>query len=320
MNSPPEPAIDSQWIRKVRGPRNQVDPSRPYHTLIERERTPAGSIEEVLTVFLTGRECRFTCLMCDLWKNTTEHALPPGVIPEQIRRALAALPGAKNIKLYNSASFFDNRAIPPADYPSIAELVEPFETVIVENHPLLTGEDCLQFSRMIKPALQVAMGLETIHPGVLRSLNKKMTPGDFSRAVAFLKGLDIQSRAFILLKPPFMSEKEGIIWTKRSIDFAFECGVDIVTVIPTRAGNGAMERLQRTGHFSPPALDSLEEVLEYGISLKAGPVFADTWDLERFSSCGRCFAERKERIERMNLDQQFVRKVQCNCEKTGFGS
>ena len=63
----------------------------------------------------------------------------------------------------------------------------------------------------------------------------------------FLTETDILSRAFILLKPPFMSEQEGIYWAERSIDFAFEAGVECCTVIPVRPGNGAMEKLMDQG-------------------------------------------------------------------------
>ena len=304
---------DDHWIRKSRGGKNQVDPFRPVHFLIEQERSLSGAIEDVATIFLTNKECRYACLMCDLWKNTTDTPVPPGAIPGQIEWALGQLPGTKHIKLYNSANFFDPGAIPPGDYTNIAELVAPFETVIVENHPLLTGERCLQFSRMIRPGLQVAMGLETVHPEVLSRLNKKMTPGDFRRAVRFLKQHGISARAFILLRPPFLSEEEGIHWAKQSVTYAFESGAACCTLIPTRPGNGAMDQLLRKGLFAPPCLASLEEVLEFGIGLNAGMVFADTWDLQQFSNCGSCFQKRKERIEHMNLWQEIIPVISCSC-------
>ena len=61
-----------------------VDPRRPYAFLCERERTAGGEIEEVATIFLTNRECPWRCLMCDLWRNTTNETVPAGAIAEQI--------------------------------------------------------------------------------------------------------------------------------------------------------------------------------------------------------------------------------------------
>jgi len=313
MNNPEDLQIDDHWIRNQRGLKNHVDPFRPYHFLIEKERSLSGEIEDVITIFLSNKECRFSCLMCDLWKNTTDVPVPEGAIPQQIEWALEQLPPAKQIKLYNSANFFDPGAIPTADHKRIAELVESFETVIVENHPILTGERCLQFARMLRPRLQVAMGLETVHPGVLRRLNKKMKPEDFRHSVKFLKGHGIGVRAFILLRPPFLSEKEGIQWAKESLIFAFNSGTDCCIMIPTRAGNGAMNQLQQKGHFSPPELSSLEHIQEFGLSLNRGMVFADTWDLEQFSRCEHCLEERKNRMEQMNLHQRFIPAVPCSC-------
>jgi radical SAM enzyme (TIGR01210 family) len=323
MIESPFPA-DDHWIREQRGTglassaqliREALDPWKPYAILSERERTAEGRIETVNTVFLTNRECRFTCLMCDLWKNTTRSRVPAGAIPAQIRRALDQLPRARHIKLYNSGNFFDPGAIPPEDYPAIAELLKDYHTLTVENHPLLTGESCLAFARMLAPRLTVAMGLETVHPEVLEKLNKKMRVEDFSRAVAFLREHRIGTRAFILLRPPYLNEEEGVEWAMKSLDFALDSGTEVCTVIPTRAGNGAMERLQEAGLFSPPSLRSLEKVLEYGIQAcrarGSGRVFADTWDLALFSDCPECTEARSRRIEEMNLRQALLPALSC---------
>jgi radical SAM enzyme (TIGR01210 family) len=306
--------MNSSWIVSQRGNRNKLDPGRPYAYLVEKERNASGKIEETAIIFLTNKECSFTCLMCDLWKNTTDISVPEGSIPAQIEWALSKMPRAKHLKLYNSGSFFDERAIPEKDYAKIASLVEHFETVIVEAHPRLIGEKCLRFRDMLKPELEVAIGLETVHPEVLQKLNKQMTPQDFRNGVNFLSVNNIKSRAFILLRPPFMSESEGVYWAKRSLDFAFQSGIECCIVIPVRPGNGAMDLLMKNGDFSLPKIPSLEEVLEYGISLGQGRVFADVWDLKLFSTCGYCFDERIERLIQMNLQQKLTPQVSCNCD------
>ena len=224
------------------------------------------------------------------------------------------MPGVKHLKLYNSGSFFDTRAIPESDYLQIASLLKDFETVIVECHPKLISKKCLDFRDMLKPELQIAMGLETVHKEVLLRLNKQMTIEDFRNSADFLKTNEISTRAFILLRPPFMTEDEGIFWAERSIDFAFESGVECCTVIPVRAGNGAMDELIRKGEFNLPEIQSIETVLEYGIGLKSGRVFADTWDLGLFSKCDKCTDQRTQRLIEMNLSQKIVGTwCFCNC-------
>ncbi|MCX6254630.1 MAG: radical SAM protein [Bacteroidia bacterium] len=314
MSENPDLIINDRWIVSSRGRKNSVDPRKPYSWLVERERTASGKIEDIATIFLTNRECPFHCLMCDLWKNTTDESVPAGAIPDQIEWALNHLPDVKHLKLYNSGSFFDDRAIPEEDYKRIASLVSHFETIIVESHPKFIKDKCLIFRDMLKPELQVALGLETVHTEILRKLNKQMTPEDFINSVSYLKKYGILSRAFVLLRPPWLSESESIYWTERSIDFAFSTGVECCTVIPVRAGNGAMDLLMEQGCFTPPDIRSLETVLEYGIGLNAGRVFADVWDLGLFSSCKKCIDQRTNRLIAMNLSQKTVSRIKCSCD------
>src|SRR5271170_5552415 len=246
------------WILARRPDRNSLDPSQPYAFFVEDECSASGEIVPVATVFLTNCECPWRCVMCDLWKNTLAETVPVGAIPAQIDYALERLPPARQIKLYNSGSFFDVKAIPPRDYPAIVSRVASFDRVIVECHPALVGENCFRFKEQLTGRLEVAMGLETVHPQILERLNKRMTTDQFASAAALLREHDIDLRVFILVKPPFMCEEEAVYWAERSLDFAFDCGATAATLIPTRAGNGAMEELTGIGEFSPPSLATLE--------------------------------------------------------------
>jgi uncharacterized Fe-S cluster-containing MiaB family protein len=334
MPTPFSPPTSARIVA-ARGPKNALDPRRPYAFLLEDERSAAGEIVPVATLFLTNRECPFRCLMCDLWQNTTDETVPLGAIPAQIDFALSQLPPARQIKLYNSGNFFDPQAIPPDDHAAIIDRVRRFENVIVENHPRLTDERCLRFRDFLEAArwstgcsrpspgngppeggtpttLEIALGLETIHPQVLPALNKQMTVDDFDRATHFLTSHGIAVRAFILLRPPFLTEAEGIEWAIRSLEHAFTAGASCCSVIPVRAGNGIMQQLQAAGQFAPPTLDSLEAVLAAGIALEAGRVFVDLWDASKFSRCGHCCTARVERLQRMNLSQRREPPIFCD--------
>jgi radical SAM enzyme (TIGR01210 family) len=296
------PLLGDDWILARRPPRNTLAPDRPYAWLVEPEPAPRGTVD-VATLFLTNRECPYRCLMCDLWKNTLETSVVPGQIPEQIRWALAQLPPAQHLKLYNAGSFFDAKAIPHTDYPEIARLADSFERVIVECHPRLVGRRAWEFRSLLTGELEVALGLETVHPEVLPRLNKGMTLDDFAHATRALRAEGVHVRAFILVRPPFLSDAEGLEWARRSLDFAFSLGVECCSLIPTRAGNGAMEELAREGLFAPPSLETLEAALEYGLSLRAGRVLLDLWDIEKVSPDAPDRAERVARLRSMNLSQ-----------------
>lgn len=309
---PVKPHLRDPWIVEQRGVRNQVDPSIPYAYFVEEERLHNREIASIATIFLTNRECPWRCTMCDLWKNTTLDKVPPGSIPKQIEYALSRLPATRQIKLYNSGSFFDPSAIPLVDYPAIASMVRHFERVIVESHPALIQQNCFTFRQLVGTKLEVAMGLETVHPAVLEKLNKRMTLGQYQNAAAKLRANDIDLRSFILLQPPFMASGESFHWACRSIDFAVACHATAIALIPTRAGNGAMDSLAHSGAFEPPTLSLIEDAQDYGLSLAVSRIGVDMWEIGQIASAQCCHQQRLERIQEMNLSQQLQTRIECS--------
>ena len=312
------PQLTRAQIVGQRPPRTvTLDPFKPHGFFLEDELAASGRVVSCGTILLTNKECPWRCLMCDLWKNTLTQTVPLGAIPRQIEFAITQF-GSKpeHLKLYNAGSFFDPAAIPFADYPDIARSISFAKHVVVESHPRLIGEKALRLRDLLSGSLEVAMGLETIHPQVLPRLNKKFNLDHFSDASEFLRKEGIALRVFVLVKPPFLNDAEGIEWAVKSAAFAFDCGAAVVSLIPTRGGNGAMERLRSTGDFNPPRLTTLEHAHERSLKLKVGRVFADTWDLETFSNCAVCFEQRRHRLHVMNLSQKILPEIVCsNCNE-----
>lgn len=301
-----------RWILSQRPERRILDPRQPYAFLVEEECAASGEVVPVATIFLTNRECPWRCLMCDLWRNTLTESVPSGAIPEQIGFALSRLPAARHIKLYNSGSFFDVHAIPPDDYGAIAARIAPFERVIVESHPSLIGDRCFHFRDLLSAPLEVAMGLETVHPIALERLNKRLTLKQFADAAERLRENAIDLRVFILVQPPFVRKNQALHWAQRSLDYAFDCGATAATLIPTRAGNGATDHLMQSGDFAPPDLQTVEEALEYGIGTKRGRVFVDLWDIRQVAACSNCREQRIARLAKMNHSQLPGDAVLCD--------
>ncbi len=306
--------MTSPWVRSLRSPKRQIDSWAPLGHLWEEERSLDGGLLPALTVFLAGAECPFSCVFCDLWRETLDGVTPPGALPAQLRKALAAAgppPGPAAVKLYNASNFFEPRAVPSDDEAEILELVSPFARVTVECHPRLVGDRCLRFAERLSGSLEVAMGLETIHPEALSRFDKGMTLADFDCAAESLRRAGIGLRAFVLVAPPFVPPEEAVEWAVRSAEYAFERGAERVSLIPVREGNGALEALRQTGDFHPPRLAQLEEALERCLALDEGIVTADLWDARRFASCPNCADARLDRLDRMNRAGRDEPRIAC---------
>jgi radical SAM enzyme (TIGR01210 family) len=306
---------------------------RPQAFHLELERSESGEVVSVATVFLRNRRCPWRCIYCDLWKDMLTETVPLGAIPTQIDFALEALdtnastPVAKQIKLYNAGSFFDLKAIPPEDLPAIAQRVAKFDRVIVECHPALVGSSAVTFRDLLAEyastpsrKLEVAMGLEIADDEILARLNRQMTLDMFARAARFLREHEMALRTFVIVKPPFVRTDDAALHqAQRSIDFAFDCGSTMVSLIPARFGTSQLEALAKTGDFHPPELATMERALAYGINVQRGRVFADWWDLEKIKDCDECFAERRARLQGMNREQRILPAIRCeSCHDSRF--
>jgi radical SAM enzyme (TIGR01210 family) len=318
------------------------DPWRHQGVRVDEEPDRAGGRVRAATVFLTGRECPWRCVMCDLWRYTTVTDTPAGAIPHQIADALSTLRASgeaapPHLKLYNAGSFFDPRAVPPDDDEAIAAIVGPARRVIVESHPALVGdrtwrfqEQLRRFNRTHDCELEVAMGLETAHPAALEQLQKHLTVEGFASAAAKLAAHGVRLRVFLLVRPPFIAPDEQDDWLARSVDAALACGASTVSLIPTRLGNGPLDVLEADGAFRAPVLADLER--SFAIALRVAgqhvaasraygaadrtpagdrAVLADLWDVDRLAACRSCVGARRARLDAMNLGQRVEPAVAC---------
>ncbi len=218
------------------------------------------------------------------------------------------------MKLYNAGSFFDPRAVPVDDYDGIAAHLAGLARVIVESHPALVGSRVELFREALDrhrsadgtTDLEVAMGLETVHPLRARlpeqTIHGRRFQGGRSRTAA--TGV---RRCGSSCSSPLRSFQRGEQddWLIRSIETAFSCGASVVSLIPSRAGNGAMESLAAAGEFREPSSTTSSAASQSASppDRSRGRVFADLWDLKRFATCSACFDARRARLDAMNLEQ-----------------
>lgn len=353
------PRNPAKFLRSLRGAKQHLASDRSQGYNIELEPDGTGNLVSCATIFLTGSECRFTCSMCDLWQYTLDTETSPRSLPMQLERSLQEIASEQQdvrcVKLYNASNFFDVMNIPESDLASLATLVRSFERVVVENHPLLFRKASIldavkSFASQLDGALEIAMGLESVHPEAMQLLNKQMTLDDFQSAAKCLRELGISSRAFVLLQPPGDSPDESVEWSVRACEFAWDCGVRHCSIIPTRVASGWLTQIQALNQWQPPTAQQLEQSLKlalrrlHGDTPRTGTphssiqnvswdskakdrgriVTADLWDWGRLNGCCElCRDARRHRMEAMNAQQSTdpietnatgQLNVACGCE------
>lgn len=308
------PSADAR-IRGLRPAKPFVDSGRAHGFLVEEERRPGGAVEQTLTAFLSGAECPFTCAFCDLWRYTIDGPTPQGALTKQVKEVLteatASHPRLDRLKLYNASNWFDRRAVPDRDRAEIAALASSFAGVTVESHANTVGDATLELADRLEGRLEVAMGLETIHPVAAAQLNKRLDLSRFDSAAGFLRDHDIDLRVFVLLGVPHVPVEESVEWAVRSAAYAVARAAAVVSIIPVRRGNGELERLAAEGAFVPPTLRQLEAALEHGMSLGPAVVTVDLWDVARLPACDVCRSARVARMHRMQLTGAREPAVEC---------
>ncbi len=310
-----------------RSRRQQLRVDRPLAVSFDTERA-GGHEVGAATLLLTGAECPFTCLFCDLWQHTILTRTPLGAIPQQIAAATDELgewarssaqpsPPIAVLKLYNASNFFDERAVPEADDAAVIEAVRSLPLpddvlVVVECHPKIllstSGRRRLEIYAS-ELRLEVALGLESTAPGAMEALMKGATLEEFSCAFELVISAGASVRAFVLFGVPIGAgaglepSDQQRQWSLETLRWARDHGASCASVIPVRPGNGAMEILAANGEWQAPTLAQLEMTFKQALALeRQAPRFdvhLDTWDLEAVERGCLSEGEADRTIERL---------------------
>lgn len=175
------------------------------------------------------------------------------------------------IKLFTSGSFLDTREISISIRGRILrKLFEVFPNVKVfqmEARPedLLRNErfDALQTLQGEGRLTYVNLGLESANEDILHLINKGLRFSTYRKAVKIAKNYGFRIKTYLLLKPPFLSEKEAIQDALFSGRQALQTGSDTLSINPLSVHSGTfVEKLWKNGLYRPPWPQSLIYVLQ----------------------------------------------------------
>ncbi|MCK4458517.1 MAG: archaeosine biosynthesis radical SAM protein RaSEA [Methanosarcinales archaeon] len=305
-------------------------PNKPAAVWTSRDRLTDGVIGSLTMILRTYgcSRCRDGqgCTMCGFIRDSAPTPPSPENLVAQFEAAMARRPeGRFMVKIFTSGSFLDAAEMPPAagleilrrldDDPDVAK-------VLLETRPeFVTSEVMADCRQTIHKKLEVAIGVETSNDRIrLDCINKGFLFEDFVRASRIAHQHDSTVKAYLLLKPPFLSEGVAIRDIVKSVrDVSPYAETVSINLCNVQKGT-FVEKLLRRGDYRPPWLWSATSVLRQAktenpdLIITSDPVGAGS----RYGphNCGRCDSDVANAINRFSISQDTRDlRVMCDCKE-----
>ena len=329
-------------LKKDFAPRIQ-DPKKPVRFWSEKDLLNGKVVDAFVIIFRT-RGCTWSlksgCTMCgyfndSLWSKVTEEDLL-----KQFETAMQKYNGEKLVKIFNSGSFLDNSEVKPyVRLEILSRLAKKADKISVESRPEYVTDDGLSD---VKDAIQsktfeVGIGLETANDFVREhAVNKGFTFADYKNAADILKKNGSQLKTYVLIKPPFLTEKESIEDSIETVD-KIKGITDIISLNPTNVQRKTLvEYLWRRKQYRPAWLWSVVEILKEGKRIVGNKRIkcdiSGGGGLRGAHNCRKCDRKILDAISSFSLNQEVnvFDDLECECydewldqldiESIGFGS
>ncbi len=296
----------------------RLDPRRPVaiwkgHDLL------GGRIVESLTVILRTVGCRWNrCTMCGYASEGAPATAEDLLV--QFESALQRLsPDAKVMKIYTSGSFLDPREVPYRVRDRVIDILKSagIERLVIESRPEHITPERVE-ACLSRLDTEFAIGLETSNDLIRQEIIcKGFTFEDFALASEAVHDQDGRVKAYLLLKPPLLSEGEALrdaissAWAARKY-------ADVLSLNLCNIQRGTyVERLWERGEYRPPWLWSAVEVLK----MVEGPIICDpvgAGTRRGPHNCGQCDASIAEAIRKHALTQDLsvFKDLDCECKES----
>ena len=237
-----------------------------------------GRMVKQAVVMLPGAGCAWAkksggCHMCGFSGATRKYSrgihLPLALFKLLISRAKNLLSTSDVVAVYNGGSFFNpdelSEALPEWLCGNIAKLADVKE-LFVESRPEYIQEEQIRslVSILGGKTLKVGIGLECSTDTIRQHcVHKGFSKAQYKRAVDILKVNGASVLTYVLLKPPFLTEKESIDEAVATIEYAFASGsTEVALESAFVQPNTFVSKLYEAGEFQPPWLWSIIEVLQ----------------------------------------------------------
>jgi hypothetical protein len=254
------------------------------------------------------------CTMCGYREASLINVTPEDLLG-QLEQAKSKYKDEPFVKMYTSGSFLDDNEVPPQVRETIFDTFKDCKRLLFESRPEFITPDVVG---SLPKNVTVALGLESSNPEVLKtSVHKGFTPEDIKRAGELLKDNGLGVRTYLLLKPPFMTERMAIEDSVNSARFADPFS-DEISINPLNVQRATyVERLWKRGEFRSPWIWSLIEVFRQlhgtvNARLMSSPSGGGA--MRGVHNCGECDQKVLDAIEKFSYSQDINDlNVTCKC-------
>ncbi len=280
-------------------------------------------------IVLSTRGCawalRAGCTMCGYIYDSSRSVSQAEVL-QQFKDGITKIGDVAYLKVFNSGSFFDSGEIARETRREIYRLVNSLgvKRLQVESRPEYISEQVLEeAAELLEPELEVGIGLETTSDYIREvCINKGFTLEEFIRALEACRSTGVKVKAYLLIKPPFMTEAEAIEDAVKSGVEAARMGVDRLSFNPVNVQRGTLvEELFYKREYRPPWLWSVVEVImrvkaEVSIPVVCSPSGGGT--RRGAHNCGKCDSRVLSAIRRFSSTQELhhIEELTCNCRQS----
>ena len=229
-----------------------------------------GKIVDAFVIIFRTKGCSWAlksgCSMCgyfndSLWDNVTDEDLL-----KQFDTAMDNYSNQKFVKIFTSGSFLDDAEISSRVRREIVHrLIDKAEKVSVESRPEFIIDERLSDVKEIfnSKTFEIGIGLESASDFVRKyCLNKGFLFEDYKKAAKTLKKYDFKLKTYVLIKPPFLTEKESIEDAIKTVE-KIKNITDSISFNPTNIQkNTLVNYLWQRKQYRPPWLFSIVEILK----------------------------------------------------------
>ena len=311
----------AELVTQLRRPRD-YDPREFVSTWHEKDLLDGKVVDARVIIFRTSGcywAVKSGCSMCG-YVNDTAVAVSAEDLAVQVDRFLGAYADEPLVKVYTSGNFFDERELPPESRKNILKVLgDRADKVIVESLAHLVRANLVQEGVEATGQFEVALGLESANENVHRhAVNKPWGIAEHLKAGQVIHGNGGLVKTYIVLKPPFLTEREAIEDAVATATAADPVS-DTISINPMNVQRHTLvDHLWRRHEYRTPWLWSVVEVLKRTEGLKAQRKAHPTaGGMSRGAhNCGTCDRRAITAIEdySLNLRKDFE-GLSCECQE-----